>query len=78
MTTGDIQAHLGEIDDSEISRDTISRITDAVVEDLIAWQNPPLDAVYPVILIDAIVVQDPRRPGRQPPDLRGDGRQHGR
>jgi putative transposase len=57
MTTGDIQAHLAEIYDTEISRDTISRITDAIVEDLIAWQNRPLDRVYPVILIDAIVVK---------------------
>ena len=55
MTTGDIQAHLAEIYDTEISRDTISRITDAIVEDLVAWQNRPLDRVYPVILIDAIV-----------------------
>jgi putative transposase len=43
MTTGDIQAHLAEIYGTEISRDTISRITDAVVEDLVAWQNRPLD-----------------------------------
>ena len=57
MTTGDIQAHLAEIYGTDISRDTISRITDAVVEDLIAWQNRPLDRVYPVILIDAIVVK---------------------
>ncbi len=57
MTTGDIQAHLLEIYGTEISRDTISRITDAVVEDMIAWQNRPLDRVYPVILIDAIVVK---------------------
>jgi putative transposase len=57
MTTGDIQAHLFDIYDTEISRDTISRITDAVVEDLIAWQNRPLDRVYPVLLIDAIVVK---------------------
>jgi transposase-like protein len=57
MTTGDIQAHLDEIYDTEISRDTISRITDAVVEDLIAWQNRPLDRVYPVLLIGAIVVK---------------------
>jgi putative transposase len=55
MTTGNIQAHLGEIYDTEISRDTISRITD--VEELVAWQNRPLDTVYPVILIDAIVVK---------------------
>jgi putative transposase len=57
MTTGDIQAHLADVYDTDISRDTISRITDAVIEDLLAWQNRPLDAVYPVILIDAIVVK---------------------
>jgi transposase-like protein len=57
MTTGDIQAHLAEIYDTDISRDTISRITDAVLEDMVAWQNRPLDRIYPVILIDAIVVK---------------------
>jgi putative transposase len=57
LTTGDIQAHLAEIYGTEVSRDTISRITDAVVEDLVAWQNRPLDRIYPVILIDAIVVK---------------------
>src|SRR5947207_9410159 len=57
MTTGDIQAHLLEIYGTEISRDTISRITDAVIEDLVAWQNRPLERVYPVLLIDAIVVK---------------------
>ncbi len=57
MTTGDIQAHLAEIYGTDISRDTISRITDAIVEDMVAWQNRPLDRVYPVILIDAIVVK---------------------
>ena len=57
MTTGDIQAHLAEIYGTDISRDTISRITDAVLEDMVAWQNRPLDRVYPVILIDAIVVK---------------------
>jgi putative transposase len=57
MSTGDIQAHLAEIYGTDISRDTISRITDAVVEDLLSWQNRPLDRVYPVLLIDAIVVK---------------------
>jgi transposase-like protein len=57
MTTGDIQAYLFDIYGTEISRDTISRITDAVVEDLIAWQNRPLDRIYPVVLIGAIVVK---------------------
>jgi putative transposase len=57
MSTGDIQAHLGEIYGTDISRDTISRITDAVLEDMVAWQNRPLDRVYPVVLIDAIVIK---------------------
>ena len=57
MTTGDIQAHLAEIYDTDVSRDTISRITDMILEELQAWQSRPLDSVYPVILIDAIVVK---------------------
>jgi putative transposase len=57
MTTGDIQAHLAEIYGTEVSRDTISRITDAVVEDMVAWQNRPLDRIYPVLMIDAIHVK---------------------
>ena len=57
LTTGDIQAHLLEIYGTEISRETISKITDAIVEDMIAWQNRPLDAIYPVLLIDAIMIK---------------------
>ena len=57
MSTGDIQGHLAEMYGTEVSRDTISRITDAVLEDLTAWQNRPLDRVYPVLLIDAINVK---------------------
>ena len=57
LTTGEIQAHLEEIYDTEVSRETISKITDAVVEDMAVWQNRPLDAIYPVLLIDAIVVK---------------------
>ena len=45
MTTGDIQAHLTEIYGTDISRDTISRITDATLEDMVAWQNRPLDQI---------------------------------
>ena len=43
LTTGDIQAHLAEIYGTEVSKDTISRITDQVLDDLLAWQNRPLD-----------------------------------
>jgi transposase-like protein len=57
MTTGDIQAHLFEIYDTEISRETISKITDAIVEEMTAWQSRPLDRLYPVLLIDAIVIK---------------------
>ena len=52
LTTGDIQAHLEEIYDTDISRETISRITDRIVDDMVAWQNRPLDSIYPVLLID--------------------------
>lgn len=48
MTTGEIQGHLSEMYGSDVSRETISKITDAVVEDLTVWQNRPLDKVYPV------------------------------
>jgi transposase-like protein len=57
LTTGDIQNHLFEMYGTDISKDTISRITDAILGDLNAWQNRPLDAVYPVLLIDAIVIK---------------------
>jgi putative transposase len=57
MTTGDIQAHLAEIYDTSISRETISKITDRILEDMNAWQNRPLDRLFPVLLIDAIVVK---------------------
>jgi putative transposase len=57
LTTGEIQAHLLEIYGTELSRDTISKITDAVIEEMLAWQNRPLERVYAVVLIDAIVVK---------------------
>lgn len=57
MTTGEIAGHLADIYDTTISRETISKITDAVVDDLNDWAARPLDPVYPVVLIDAIVVK---------------------
>ena len=57
LTTEEIQAHLAEIYDTEVSRETISKITDEIVADMAVWQNRPLDAIYPVLLIDAIVVK---------------------
>jgi transposase-like protein len=57
LTTGEIQAHLAEIYGADVSRDLISRVTDAVVDELAAWQSRPLDRIYPVVLIDAIHVK---------------------
>ncbi len=57
MTTGDVQAHLAEVYGTNVSRQQISTITDAVVEKMGEWQNRPLDAVYPVVFIDAINVK---------------------
>ena len=57
LTTGEIRDHLQEIYDTSISKDTISRVTDQIVGDMEAWQSRPLDAVWPVVLIDAIVIK---------------------
>jgi len=57
LTTGEVQAHLAETYGTDVSRETISKITDRVLEDLAEWQNRPLDRVYPVVFIDAIVVK---------------------
>jgi transposase-like protein len=57
MTTRDIRAHLREMYDVEVSPDLISRVTDGVADELAQWQSRPLDAVYPVIFIDALMVK---------------------
>jgi transposase-like protein len=57
LTTGEICAHFAEVYGARVSKDTISRITDKVVEEMAEWRNRPLDRVYPVIFIDAIVVK---------------------
>lgn len=57
MTVRDIGAHLQRVYGTELSHDTISKITDEVLEEVKAWQTRPLDAVYPVIFIDALVVK---------------------
>ena len=57
MTTRDIRAHLREMYGVEVSPDLISRVTDAVVEELAEWQGRPLDRVYPVVFIDALMVK---------------------
>jgi putative transposase len=55
MTVRDIQAHLVEIYDVDVSPDLISKITDAVHAEVAEWQSRPLERVYPVIFLDALV-----------------------
>ena len=57
LTTGEVEAHLAEVYSTDISRETISKITDRVLGDMAEWQTRPLDRVYPVVFIDAIVVK---------------------
>jgi putative transposase len=78
LTTGEIQAHLAEIYDTQISRETISKITDQILEDMVAWQARPLDRVYPVLLIDALVIKVRDSQVANRPVYRRDRREHGR
>jgi putative transposase len=57
MTVRDIQHHLARTLGTELSHDTISKITDAVLEEVKAWQNRPLEEIYPIIYLDALVVK---------------------
>lgn len=57
MTVRDIRAHLEEIYDVDVSPDLISRVTDAVWDELEEWRNRPLDPVYPILYIDALTVK---------------------
>src|SRR4051794_17091123 len=57
LTVREIQGHLGEIYGTQVSPDLISRITDAVLEDAKAWQTRPLDPVYAIVYLDALVVK---------------------
>jgi transposase-like protein len=57
MTVRDVQAHLEEIYDVDVSPDLISKVTDAVWDELVEWRNRPLDAMYPIVYIDALMVK---------------------
>lgn len=57
MTTREIQGHLEEVYGVEVSPSLISTVTDAVLEEVRAWQNRPLDTVYPILYLDAIQVK---------------------
>jgi transposase-like protein len=57
LTTGEISAHFAEVYGASVGKDTVSRITDQVVTEMTEWQSRPLDRVYPVLFIDAIMVK---------------------
>ena len=57
LSTRDIEAHIAEIYGVHVGRDLISRVTDAVMDDARAWQQRPLDDVYPVVFLDALVLK---------------------
>ena len=57
LTHGEICAHLAEVYGASVSKQTISTITDRVIEGMAEWQSRPLDSVYPVIFIDAVTVK---------------------
>src|SRR3954470_12557882 len=57
LSVRDIEAHLAEIYGVKVGRDLISRVTDAVMEDVRAWAQRPLEDVYPVIFLDALVLK---------------------
>ena len=57
LTTGEISAHFAEIYGASVSKETISRITGKVLEEMTDWCNRPLDSVYAAIFIDAVMVK---------------------
>ncbi len=57
MTVREIQGHLEEMYGTEVSPSLISSVTDAVIEDVKAWQSRPLDALYPIVYLDCIHVK---------------------
>ena len=57
LSTRDIERHLADIYGVSVGRDLISRVTDAVMDDVREWQQRPLDDVYPVLFLDALVLK---------------------
>jgi len=57
MTVRDIRGHPENLDGIEVSPDLISRTTSAVMDDVVAWQHRLLDAIYPIVSLDALIVK---------------------
>ena len=76
VTIREIQHHLAARLGTELSHETISNITEAVLDKVTQWQDRPLEAFYPVIFLDAVVVKvrDQNRDGEPPRPHRGRSR----
>ena len=57
LSTRDIRAHLEEVYGLRVSADLISRVTDAVLEEVSDWQNRALDRIYPIVFLDALRIK---------------------
>jgi transposase-like protein len=57
LTTGEISAHFADVYGASVSKDTVSKITDRVIEEMQAWWQRPLERVYAAVFIDAIMVK---------------------
>jgi len=57
LTTGEISAHFADVDGASVSKDTVSKITDRVIEEMQTWWQRPLEKVYAAVFIDAIMVK---------------------
>jgi Transposase, Mutator family len=66
LTTGEISAHFADVYGASVSKDTVSRITERVIEEMQAWSARPLEAVYAAVFIDAFLHTPP---GKQMVDL---------
>src|SRR5438477_2761199 len=74
MSTREIQGHLEEIYGIEVSPTLISNVTEAIVEEVKAWQSRPLEEVYPIVYLDAMMVKmQGQRTRAEPGDLCGPG-----
>ena len=57
MTTREIETYIGDMYGPGVSRETVSRVTAGVLQDAKAWQARPLEAVYPILYLDALVIK---------------------
>jgi putative transposase len=57
MSVRDIESHLSEMYGTEVGHSLISEVTDAVVDEVTAWQQRPLDGIWPIVYLDALVIK---------------------